>query len=84
MPHYYFNSADGARERDREGTELADDAAAQVEAVKFAGEVLKDAPEWLWERGQWRVEVTNDDGELLFAVIMLAMDAPKPGEGRIG
>lgn len=68
MPRYHFHSADGARERDRDGIVLPDDAAARTEAVRFAGEVLRDAPESLWNRGQWRVEVTDGDDALLFTV----------------
>ena len=32
------------------------------------GEVLRDAPEGLWDRGQWRVEVTDGEDALLFTV----------------
>ena len=78
MPRYHFHSADGSRERDRDGTDLPDETTARMEAIKYAGEVLQHSPEGLWERGQWRVEVTNDDNALLFTVITLAVDAPKP------
>lgn len=79
MPRYFFHCADGARDPDRDGTVLADDAAAQVAAVTFAGETLQHSPGSLWEKGQWRVEVTGDEGALLFTVITIAVDAPKPG-----
>ncbi|WP_420822376.1 DUF6894 family protein [Sphingomonas ginkgonis] len=59
---------------------LEDDAAAQIAAVAFAGETLKHSPESLWKKGQWRVEVTNQQGALLFTVITLAVDAPVPGK----
>lgn len=78
MPRYHFHSADGSRDPDPEGTELPDDAAAQLAAVQFAGEVLRDDPDKLWQAGQWRVEVTDDAGVLLWTVITLAIDAPKP------
>lgn len=83
MPRYHFNSADGSREPDREGTELPDEASARTEAIKFAGEVLKHAPEQLWESGQWRVEVTDDNGALLFTVITLTVDAARPDAPRV-
>lgn len=78
MPRYYFHCADGHREPDLEGTELANDEAAQLTAVAFAGEVLKHDPKELWDKGQWRVEVTDTQGVLLFTIITLAVDAPKP------
>ena len=76
MPRYFFHSADGKREPDQQGTELPDDAAAQFEAVRFAGETLKWRPLELWKQGQWRVEVTDDQGALLFTIITIAGDAP--------
>ena len=78
MPRYFFHCADGVRDPDREGTVLADDHAAQVAAVAFAGETLKHSPGTLWDKGQWRVEVTGEQGALLFTVITIAIDAPTP------
>ena len=76
MPRYHFNCANGSREPDPDGVELADSEAAHAYAMKFAGEVLKSEPQLVWSHGQWRVEVTDDDGVLLFTVITLAIDAP--------
>ena len=78
MPLYHFHCADRSRQPDAEGTELPDDRAAQQMAVEFAGEVLKGDPQLLWRKGQWRVEVTDDANVLLFTVITLAVDAPRP------
>ena len=78
MPIYHFGSVDGRREADDEGTELENDGAAQIMALRYAGEVLQSDPDMLWKNGQWRVEVTDGDGVLLFTVITLAIDAPKP------
>jgi hypothetical protein len=38
--------------------------------------VLRYEGNTLWERGQWRVEVTDNERNLLFTVIALAVDAP--------
>jgi hypothetical protein len=78
MPIYHFHSANGQREPDLEGMELADDCAAQMAAVQYAGDVLRSDGPSVWSHGHWRVEVTNGDGELLFTVITLGVDAPKP------
>ena len=82
MPRYHFGSVDGKRDRDKEGTELPDIEAARFEATKYAGEVLQSDPAIVWHNGQWRVEVTDDDGVLLFTLLTLAIDAPKPREAR--
>lgn len=78
MPRYHFHCANGSRESDHDGTELADDETAQQMAVVFAGEVLKSDPKEIWNSGSWRVEVTDPDNVLLFTVITLAVDAPRP------
>lgn len=57
MPRYYFDPIDGHRERDSDGVELHGEHAAQVAAIRFAGEVLALEPTKLAEHGQWRVEV---------------------------
>ena len=79
MPRYHFNCVDGSLEPDVAGIELADDHAAHAHAMKCAGEVLQSEPAMVWAHGQWRVEVTDDDGAFLFGVITIAFDAARPG-----
>ena len=42
MPRYYFHVRDGQYIPDEAGTELRDLPAAHTEAVKLAGEMLRD------------------------------------------
>jgi hypothetical protein len=79
MPRYYFHSADGERDCDQDGTELPDDEAARQAAVAYAGEVLRYGGLSLWEHGQWRVEVTDQEHRLLFTIITVAVDVPHVG-----
>ena len=76
MPHFYFHTADGGRDRDRRGMDLADQGAARREAIRFAGAVINDEPDVLWDGRDFRVEVTDEAGDLLFTIITLAVDAP--------
>lgn len=76
MPRFFFHTADGSRKRDEEGTELADLAAARIEAIRFTGMVLAGEPHHLWFHQDFRVEVTDETGLLLFTIITLAIDAP--------
>jgi len=78
MPRYHFHLADGGRDPDNEGVELADIQAARLAAVQFAGDLLRDSPQELWEKGTWRVEVTDERNILLCTVVTLAIDAPTP------
>jgi hypothetical protein len=69
MPRYFFTV--GSEEPDDVGVELADDKAARSEAIRAAGEILReidgalDAPEWF-------MRVTDEAGsyvlELRFSV----------------
>jgi hypothetical protein len=56
VKRYYFDLSGGGWEPDRIGTELADDSAAKEEAIRFAGEVLRDEPHRL-AQGPMRVDV---------------------------
>lgn len=78
MPRYHFHSTDGTRDFDGEGLVLPDDAAAQHMATAFAGEVLKNEPDVIWDRGPFRVEVTDGAGLLLWTVVTLAVIPPQP------
>ena len=80
MPSYFFHTADGTRDLDREGTQLPDNAAARKEAIKFAGALMHDQPDILWDGRDYRVEVTNRAGDLLFTIVMLSIDAPASGQ----
>lgn len=79
MPRYFFHSADGTRNWDEAGVELADDQTARVEAIRLTGAILKDEPAVLQHGRDFRVEVTDVRKRLLFTIITLAVDAPVPG-----
>lgn len=76
MPRYFFHTVEGGRDSDQEGTELPNDAAARKAAIRFAGAVMHDEPDVLWDGRDYRVEVTNETGALLFTIVMLSIDAP--------
>ena len=68
MPRYFFHSEDGRLEHDHEGTELADVGAARTEAVRFAGSLLSNRPQALWESTRWRLLVTDESALILFTI----------------
>lgn len=78
VPRYFFHVADGVREADKEGVELSGDAEAQRAAVAYLGAALEDDPDMLWRKGNWRVEVTDENGRMRWTVMALAVDAPGP------
>ena len=68
MPRYYFHIFDGRASPDREGTDLPDIYRAQHEAVRLSGEVLRDMGAKFWNGAEWRLEVADDRGEVLFVL----------------
>lgn len=78
VPRYFFQVHDGAFRPDREGTELADLASARVAAVELAGSLLKEGAEAFWRGHDWRVDVEDVSGSLLFALRVDAIPAGAP------
>lgn len=77
---YFFKVTNGVREVDLAGTELLDENAARREAVRFAGELLKDEP-MLLDHGRLLVSVRNEDGSIEFAItIRLDVRAIRSGQ----
>ena len=75
MPRYYFNLADGVFDPDPDGTELPDIVTARSEAVRYAVAIMRERPDVVWDGRDWRVEVTGADRELLFTLVVIAIDA---------
>ena len=68
MPRYYFHSEDGFLLHDSEGTELADQAAARIEAARLSGILLQERPQALWDSTRWRLLVTDETRMILFTI----------------
>ena len=76
MPRYFFHPRDGRTQPDATGSEFPSLAAARVEAVRMAGELLKWQAETFWNEAEWSLEVTDEKGLTLFTLHFLAVDAP--------
>ena len=62
MPRYYFHFENGEILLDRSGVELPDIAAAQNEAMRATGDILKGGPRPaapLWAGTPWRLWVSD-------------------------
>ena len=69
MPRYFFNIHDGKNVIDHEGTELRDLDEAKSDAVQLAGQSIADMGDSFWTEGEeWRLEVTDSSGTVLFAL----------------
>ncbi len=76
MPRYFFHVTDGYSERDTEGTELPDIYAAQHQAVRTSGELLRDMGGKFWDGTEWKLEVADERGQVLFALRFSAEERP--------
>lgn len=76
MPRFYFNIIDGQSYFDEEGTELPDWEAARIEAVKLAGHVMRDEAKRIALGEDWRIEVTDDTGLMLFHITLQVISSP--------
>ena len=77
MPRYYFNLHDHRYVPDPDGSELAGLEAAKRQAIKLAASILAGCPEEFLGSKEWRVEVTDRGGILLFTVGLAMTLAPE-------
>lgn len=81
MPRYFFHVRDGRNLDDQTGTEFPDIYAAQSEAIRYSGELLKDMGARFWNATEWRLEVTDENGTVLFVLRFSAEERGlAPGE----
>ncbi|GJE30507.1 DUF6894 family protein [Methylobacterium oxalidis] len=76
MPRYHLNVYDGVSRPDAEGVDLPDWQAARVEAIRRAGEFLKEDAQRVALGEDWRIEVTDHTGLILFQMTFLVVEAP--------
>ena len=67
MPLFYFNIYDGAEKPDGEGIELADLAHARAEAIRAAGEMIREMGEG-FSGGEWHMRVADEAGRTVLTL----------------
>lgn len=76
MPLFHFNVCDGFDLPDVDGTELPDLRTARREAVRLAGRLLPEEADKFWDGQEWKLEVTDHAGLILFRLDFTATTAP--------
>lgn len=79
MARYFFNQFNGEFKPDDKGLEFATLDQARIDAVRCAGEILRDDPTLVWTGEEFRIEVTDHKQLVLFTVIVVGIDAPAGG-----
>jgi hypothetical protein len=76
MPRYFFHTEDGQCFPDEIGTELANLAAAQREAVKILGQLIKDDPDLFLQTEAFRVIIQDETGLTLYLIDVTGVRSP--------
>ena len=76
MPRFHFNVYDGEASIDEVGAELPDLIFARREAIRYSGELLEDAGRQGSLGEEWRMEVTDDNGLVLFRLDFVVTASP--------
>lgn len=75
MPRYFFDTVGQVRTADGEGVELADHRAARFRAISLVGHSVAEDPSLLDITTEFRVDVRNAHGALLFTVTTFLTEA---------
>ena len=78
MPLFFFDISDGTRETDLDGSECVSLDAARSQAIRFAGELLQQHAQMIWDGHDLRVEVLDAKRTPLFAVVTSAVSLFPP------
>ena len=80
MPRYFFHVDDGFSTRDVDGTDLPDIFAAQGEAIRLSGELLREMEAKFWNGVEWSLTVTDENEGVLF-ILRFSADKGTPIDG---
>ena len=74
MPRYFFHVMDGRASLDREGVELAGLDEVRAEAIRTAGEILRETSGSLWSGCPWNMTVADAAGDTVFTLRFTAYE----------
>jgi hypothetical protein len=75
MARYFFNVVEDDHKIDTIGADYSSPEIARMEAVRFAGELLRTEPERVWKGAELRIEATDAWGTVLFTLFIAGVDA---------
>ncbi len=74
MERYHFKTSG---QSDVKGVQLADLAAVKCEAAKVAASIACAAADDPWQRSEWIVTVTDDDGSKVLELRIVGSEIPE-------
>jgi hypothetical protein len=79
MPRYYFHIHDGRSIIDKDGMVLADTSEARRKAIRISGQYFDNDADVVSLGEEWRMEVTDERGLILFRLDFVVTDAASVG-----
>ena len=74
MPHYRINLRTESHISETLTVEQPDETALRIEVARFVGETLRDHAQQIWVDEDWRVDVADERGLILFVLQVTAYD----------
>jgi hypothetical protein len=74
MPMYHINIRTESHIANTVDVERDDLTGLRLEMAQFVGELLKDHAELIWVDEDWQIDVTNDDGLILYVIHISASE----------
>ncbi len=75
MPYFFFNIRDGRDIKGIESVELPDLREARSEGIRFSGAILEEEADYMDVCADWRLEVTDEVGLILFVMTFSIMQS---------
>ena len=72
MPHYSFRISQGGQPETNSTADCRDDDAAKREAAGMFADMARDIAGKLQSNPKWQIEVTDEDGNTIFRLSVLA------------
>ncbi len=80
MATYRINIRTASHIADSLQVEATDLTKLRLEVARFVGELLRDHAELIWADENWRIDVTDGDGVILWVIHISATEAPGGAE----
>jgi len=74
MTNYHIKLRTAERIWETLAVEHDDLTGLRIEVAQFVGELLKDHAQDVWKDQDWRVDVTDDGGTILYVMHIMATD----------
>lgn len=75
MPSYRINLRSESHIADTFTVEHEDLTALRIEVARFVGETLRDHASLIWKDEDWRIDVSDDTGLILFIIQVAAYNS---------